>query len=209
MYIPQWFEEKRVSVLHVWIRSHPFATIVTLQGSGLAATHVPVVLHDEGSEFGVLRGHIARANRQWRDLTGAVDALAIFSGVDHYISPSYYPAKQEGGRVVPTWNYAVVHASGPFLVHEDPAWLLRHLNTLVDRHEAGSAVPWKVSDAPRDYVEAQLKAIVGVEIPIRRLEGKWKVSQNRSERDRQGVSEGLAALGTPESLAMKALVDDR
>jgi transcriptional regulator len=209
MYIPQAFEERSVPVMHALMESHPFAAVVTAGITGLIATHIPLVLDSDGSELGVLRGHVARANSHWRETQAYAEALVIFSGPEHYISPSWYAAKQEDGRVVPTWNYAVVHAYGPLTVHQDPAWLLRHLNSLVNQHEAVFEKPWKVSDAPPDYVAAQLKAIVGIEIPIRRLEGKWKASQNRSERDRNGVADGLGELNTPESLAMKALVDRR
>jgi transcriptional regulator len=208
MYIPRPNEEKRVPVMHALMVAHPLATLVTLGTAGLFASHIPLVLEADGSEFGLLRGHIARANSQWRDVNPAVDALAIFAGHQHYISPTWYPGVKEHGREVPTWNYAVVHAYGPLRIIEDEAWLLRFVEKLTDIHEAGSPAPWKVSDAPGDYIKSQLKAIVGVELPIRRLEGKWKVSQNRTVRDRQGVIEGLTKLNTPESLAMKALVED-
>jgi transcriptional regulator len=208
MYIPRPNEEKRLPVMHALMVAHPLATLVTLGTAGLFASHIPLVLEDDGSEFGLLRGHIARANSQWRDVNPAVDALAIFAGHQHYISPTWYPGVKEHGREVPTWNYAVVHAYGPLRIIEDEAWLLRFVEKLTDIHEAGSPAPWKVSDAPEDYIRSQLKAIVGVELPIRRLEGKWKVSQNRTVRDRQGVIEGLTKLNTPESLAMKALVED-
>jgi len=208
MYIPRPNEEKRLPVMHALMVAHPLATLVTLGTAGLFASHIPLVLEADGSEFGLLRGHIARANSQWRDVNPAVDALAIFAGHQHYISPTWYPGVKEHGREVPTWNYAVVHAYGPLRIIEDEAWLLRFVEKLTDIHEAGSPAPWKVSDAPGDYIKSQLKAIVGVELPIRRLEGKWKVSQNRTVRDRQGVIEGLTKLNTPESLAMKALVED-
>jgi len=208
MYIPRPNEEKRLPVMHALMVAHPLATLVTLGTAGLFASHIPLVLEADGSEFGLLRGHIARANSQWRDVNPAVDALAIFAGHQHYISPTWYPGVKEHGREVPTWNYAVVHAYGPLRIIEDEAWLLRFVEKLTDIHEAGSPAPWKVSDAPEDYIKSQLKAIVGVELPIRRLEGKWKVSQNRTVRDRQGVIEGLTKLNTPESLAMKALVED-
>lgn len=209
MYIPHFNEEKRVPVMHELMVAHPFATLVTMGASGLFATHLPMALHGEEGEFGTLRAHIARPNAQWKDFDASVDALAIFAGPHHYISPSWYPSKLEGGGVVPTWNYAVVHAYGPLVLHEEPEWLLKHLTQLVDKHEAGSPGPWKVSDAPREYIEAQMRGIVGLELQIRRIEGKWKASQNRGERDRIGVSEALKELNTPESLAMKALVDRR
>jgi transcriptional regulator len=167
-----------------------------------------MVLEQNGS-MGRLKGHISRANTQWRDYSPSVEALAIFSGPHHYITPNWYPEKQETGKVVPTWNYAVVHAYGYLRVVEDPEWLMAHLTNLTRIHEADSLVPWKVGDAPADYVASLVKGIVGLEMVIERLEGKWKVSQNRSEQDRSGVATGLAELNTPESLTMKALVEKR
>jgi transcriptional regulator len=208
MYIPRANEEKRVSVMRALIVSQPLGTLVTLGASGLFASHIPMVLEDDGSEFGVLKGHISRANTQWRDFVPTVDALAIFAGHQHYISPNWYPGKLEHGKEVPTWNYAVVHAYGSLRVIEDEHWLLTFLNRLTNIHEAGSPVPWKVSDAPADFIKSLLNGIIGLELPIQRLEGKWKVSQNRTERERSGVINGLAKLNTPESLAMKALVEE-
>jgi len=208
MYIPKANEEKRVSVMRELMVAHPLGTLVTLGASGLFASHIPMVLEDDGSQFGVLQGHIARANTQWRDIVPTVDALAIFAGHQHYISPNWYPGTKEHGKEVPTWNYAVVHAYGPLKVVEDERWLLTFLNKLTNIHEAGSPIPWKVSDAPEDFIKSLLNAIVGLELPIQRLEGKWKVSQNRTEEERKGVIEGLSKLNTPESLAMKALVEE-
>jgi transcriptional regulator len=207
MYIPRHNEEKRVPVMHALVTSHPLGTLVTLGSSGLFASHIPMVLEDDGSEFGVLRGHISRANTQWRDFVPTVDALAIFSGHQHYITPNWYPGTKEHGKEVPTWNYVVVHAYGPLKVIQDEQWLLTNVEKLTSIHEAASPVPWKVSDAPQDFIRSQLRGIVGLELPIRRLEGKWKVSQNRTEEEREGVVEGLGKLGTPESLAMKDLVE--
>src|SRR5437868_3060855 len=147
MYIPPAFQQKSIPVMQELMQSHPFATIVTAGSAGLLATHIPLVLHAEESEYGMLRGHIARANAQWSDSSTAVDALAIFAGPHQYISPSWYPTKQEDGRVVPTWNYAVVHAYGPLTVHHETTWLLRHLNSLVTQQEAQLENPWSVSDA--------------------------------------------------------------
>jgi transcriptional regulator len=207
MYIPRANEEKRVSVMRALMVSHPLGTLVTLGASGLFASHIPMILEDDGSQFGVLQGHISRANTQWRDFTPTVDALAIFAGHQHYISPNWYPGKQEHGKEVPTWNYAVVHAYGPLRVIDDERWLLGFVNKLTNTHEAGSPAPWSVSDAPQDFIKSLLNGIIGLELSIQRLEGKWKVSQNRTEKDRKGVIEALAKLGTPESLAMKALVE--
>lgn len=209
MYIPRFNQETRPDIIHPLIESHPLATLVTMSTSGLIATHLPMVIHRGEGPSGTLRGHISRANPQWRELNPAVEALAIFTGPEHYITPSWYPEKSEDGKVVPTWNYAVVHAYGHITLVEDPAWLLTHLKSLVTQHESSFEHPWKVTDAPEDYIASQMRGIIGIELPIRRLEGKWKVSQNRSEGDRQAVAHGLADLNTPESLAMKALVEDR
>jgi transcriptional regulator len=207
MYIPRHNEENRLSVMRALMASQPLATLVTVGASGLFASHVPMLLEDDGSDFGVLKCHISRANPQWRDYAPTVDALAIFTGHQHYITPTWYPGTKEHGEEVPTWNYVVVHAYGPLKVIQDQQWLLTNVEKLTSIHEAGSPVPWKVSDAPEDFIRSQLKGIVGLEVPIRRLEGKWKVSQNRTERERNGVIEGLEKLNTPESLAMKALVE--
>lgn len=194
--------------MHSLIASSPLGTLVTLGASGLFATHIPMVLEDDGTQFGVLRGHISRANPQWQDFVPTVDALAIFAGHQHYITPNWYPETKEHGREVPTWNYVVVHAYGPLTVIQDEHWLLTNVEKLTNIHESGSPVPWKVSDAPEEYIKSQLRGIVGLEMPIQRLLGKWKLSQNKTERARNGVIEGLAELNTPESLAMKALVEE-
>src|SRR6185437_133830 len=209
MYIPQAFEEERLPVLHELIRSQPFCSFVTMGASGLFASHIPMVLHAVEGSLGVLHGHISRANTQWRDFNPDVQALAIFTGAHHYISPSWYPEKSEHGKVVPTWNYAVVHAYGNLRTIERAEWLSAHLRELTDRHESVGREPWKVTDAPADFIESMLNGIVGLELTITRLEGKWKMSQNRSERDRKGVIEGLEDLNSPGSLAMKKLVTDR
>jgi transcriptional regulator len=208
MYIPRANQEDRIPVLHKLIEDQPFASLITVGSSGLFASHIPMVLEQNGAK-GRLQGHISRANTQWQDYTPSVEALAIFSGPQHYITPSWYPEKQETGKVVPTWNYVVVHAYGYLKVIEDGEWLMAHLKKLTHAHEAGFAVPWQVEDAPADYIASMAKGIVGLEIAIERLEGKWKVSQNRSERDRGGVARGLAELNTTESLAMAALVEER
>lgn len=209
MYTPSAFAETRTRVIHELMRAHPFAAVVTAGSAGLIATHLPLVLHAEGSEYGTLRGHMARANQQWTESSNSPDALVIFSGPHQYISPSWYPTKQEDGRVVPTWNYAVVHAHGRLTLHHETAWLLQHLNSLVAQHESQFKSPWKMADAPAEYIERQTGGIVGIEIPIRRLEGKWKLSQNRSERDREGVIEGLAELNAPDADAIRTLTMDR
>jgi len=193
--------------MHALMVAHPLAALVTLGSSGLVASHIPMFLQDDGSQFGMLHGHVARSNMQWSDLAPSVEALAIFAGPQHYISPSWYPAKAEHGKVVPTWNYAVVHAYGLIRVIEDKQWLRTHVSSLTDIHEAEFPASWKMSDAPEEYLQALLNGIVGIELSIRRLEGKWKLNQNRSEEDRRGVTAGLQKLGTPASIAMKTLME--
>jgi transcriptional regulator len=207
VYIPKAYEETRTEVLHKLIDLHPFAALVTMGESGIVASHIPMVLDRTGGAAGILRGHLSRANTQWKDRRADVEALAIFSGPQHYISPAWYPEKQESGRVVPTWNYVVVHAYGPLRVIEDAAWLRPHLEKLTAMHEASAATPWTIDDAPEEYIASQIKGIVGVEMEIARLEGKWKLSQNRPERDRCGVRDGLGRLGAEPSASMRALMD--
>ena len=208
MYIPKAFEETRIPVLHGLIRSQPFSSLVTLGGSGLFASHLPLVLEERSDSLGILKGHLSRANPQWRDFSSDVQALAIFAGPQHYITPSWYPEKLSSGKVVPTWNYAVVQAYGHLKLMEDTEWLLDHLQTLTHIHESPFAEPWKITDAPADYIHSLSKGIIGFELHISRLEGKWKVSQNRSETDRHGVVNGLGQLETEASEAMKSLVED-
>ena len=208
MYIPRANREERIPELHKLMLEHPFASLITMGSSGLFASHIPMVL-EQNDGLGRLKGHLSRANTQWRDYSPDVEALAIFSGPQHYITPNWYPEKQETGKVVPTWNYVVVHAYGRLKVIEDREWLMSHLEKLTSTHEAKSPVPWKIGDAPADFIASQANGIVGLQIDISRLEGKWKVSQNRSEEDRSGVAQGLSELDTSESLAMKALVERR
>ena len=209
MYIPRHFEETRVDVLHELIRAEPFGALVTLGASGLEANHLPFELDAAAGPFGTLRGHVSRANAVWKASSPEVEALAIFQGPQRYVTPSWYPTKAETGKVVPTWNYVVVHAYGPIRVIEDPAWLLAHVGRLTDRHEGDRDRPWQVSDAPEDYVAALVRGIVGIEIAVTRLAGKWKVSQNRGEADRAGVTTGLRADADPASAAMADLIEGR
>jgi transcriptional regulator len=202
LYIPKFNAEHRPAEMHALMRAHPLATLVTMHPSGLFASHIPMVLHTEDSDTGTLRGHLARANAQWRDADPAIEALAIFTGPEHYISPSWYPSKAENHRSVPTWNYIAVHAYGLLRLIEDAAWLRSHLASLTHAHEQQFAAPWTMEDAPPDYIAAMMRGIVGVEIPITRLEGKWKLSQNRDARDREGAAAGLDALATPASHAV-------
>jgi transcriptional regulator len=206
MYLPKHFEETRVEVLHGLVRAHPLGALVTLGAGGLEANHIPFEIDSDPAPFGTLRGHVARANPVWRELSRGADALAIFQGAATYVSPSWYPTKQEGGKVVPTWNYAVVHAYGPLRAVDDPAWLRAFVERLTNRHESGRTAPWHVTDAPADYVDKMVTAIVGIELPVTRLLGKWKTSQNRPARDRAGVVAGLEQDGGDAARAMAALV---
>ena len=184
MYTPKHFVETRVEALHGLIRAYPFATLVTRAADGLTANHLPFERVGE-----VLHGHVARGN-ELAQLDGA-QVLLVFQGPDGYISPNWYPSKHETGREVPTWNYAVVHVHGRLRVIDDAAWLRRLLETLTDHHEAGQPQPWKISDAPEDHIEKSLRAIVGLEVAIDRIEGKFKLSQNHPARNRAGVIAGL------------------
>lgn len=209
MYLPKHFEETRLDVLHDLIVRHPLGTLVTLGDDGLEANHLPFEIDRSVGPFGTLRGHVARANPVWRTAGGAVPPLVVFQGPDAYISPSWYPAKWETGRVVPTWNYAVVHATGPLRVIEDPAALRALLGRLTARHETAVGKSWRIGDAPADYLEKMLAAVVGIEMPIARLQGKWKTSQNQPAANREGAAAGLRGLSGDDGRAMAELVRPR
>jgi transcriptional regulator len=200
MYRPTSFQEDRLEVMHALMRAHPLATLVSGGAEGLLANLVPFLLIQEGDK-GVLRTHLARGNEQLQSLRHGAEVLVIFQGPQSYITPSWYASKAEHGKVVPTWNYVVVQARGVARVIDDPLWLRAQVEALTAEQERPRAAPWQVSDAPESYVSGQLKGIVGVEIPIGRLEGKWKVSQNRSEADRQGVHVGLGQQVGHEDMA--------
>lgn len=207
MYVPAHFAEARVPVLHELIRRHPLATLITLRASGLEADHIPLEIDPEPAPHGTLRGHVSRANPVWQEARSDIDSLAVFAGPETYVTPAWYPTKAETARVVPTWNYAVVHARGPLRVIHDGAWLRALVTRLTDWHEAGRPDPWRVTDAPADFVDRMLGGIVGIEIPVRHLEGKWKVSQNRPAADRAGVVAGLRERDDPRARAMAELVE--
>ncbi len=209
MYQPAHFREDRLEIQHALIRAHPLATLVTGSACGLEANQVPFLLDTDASPLGTLRAHVARANPQWRTLDPEQEVLVLFQAVDAYVSPSWYASKREHGKVVPTWNYALVQVRGRPRVVEDTDWLSRQITALTDSHERARAEPWAVHDAPAPFVASQLKAIVGIEIPIARIEGKWKASQNRPPADRAGVADGLERQGDEASLAMARLVRER
>ena len=211
MYLPSHFEESRPEVLHELVRTHPLGLLITLGPAGMQANPIPFMLEapaDGGPTM--LRAHVARANPVWREARTDVESLVVFQGPQAYISPSMYPTKAATGKVVPTWNYVMVQARGTLAVHEEAPWLHALVTRLTTRHEAPRAVPWAVSDAPADYVDTMLRAIVGIEITLSALTGKWKVSQNRGQADRDGVMHGLRAQaeqhGDAQAAAMAELV---
>lgn len=190
MYQPAHHREDRLEVQHDLIESHPFGLLISTGADGLLANGLPFLLQRSEGQFGRLQVHLARANPQWQGLHGQ-DVLVVFQGPLTYVTPAFYETKRETGKVVPTWNYVMVQARGNAHVRDDQAWLDTQIAALTDRHEAARAEPWEVSDAPRPYIESQLRGIIGIEIDIRQIEGKWKVSQNRPEADRAGVAQGL------------------
>ena len=207
MYQPPHFREDRLEAQHDLIRSHPFGLLVTHGAGGIEANPIPFLLDAQASCLGTLRGHLARANGQWRGFDPVEEALVVFQGPDGYVSPSWYETKRRTAQFVPTPNYKHVHERRLLSLVEDREWLLRLVEGLTSVHERGRPVPWAVSDAPAVFVEAQLKAIVGIELEIARIEGKWKLSQNRPEADRLGVAEGLKAEADPGAREMARLVE--
>lgn len=205
MYVQQKFQETRLNVLHALMQEYPLGAIITTQTSGIEANHMPFHLDTSVGPYGVLRAHMPRGNPLWKDTTGSA-ALVIFQGPQSYISPSWYPSKHAHGQAVPNWNYAVVHAYGPLKFIEDRDWLLANVTELTTTHESSQKLPWQVTDAPADYVDKLLTQIVGVEIPITRLVGKWKMSQNRPPGDRLGVAAGLSAKAGGAAHDVQALV---
>ena len=208
MYLPKSFEPPDIDTLQQFVRTHPFGVLVTMTSTGLDGNHIPFLIDVEPAPYGTLRGHVARANPIWRECETSPEALVIFQGPDSFISPSWYPSKRETASVVPTWNYVVVHAHGSVRVIQDADWLRAHVEALTDRHEQDRDVPWAVTDAPADYIQKLVGAIVGIEIPISRLTGKWKLGQNRTERDRAGAVDGLRREGTESAALLAALVRD-
>lgn len=195
MYQPPLFREDRLEVQHALIRNHPLGLLVTAGPGGLLANLIPFLIDAEASERGTLLAHLARANPQWHDLAAVEECLVVFQGPQDYVTPSWYATKRETGKVVPTWNYVMVHAWGRPRVIDDELWLRRQINALTRSREDVRQVPWQVSDAPESFITGQVKGIIGIEIPITRIEGKWKMSQNRPEADRRGVVAGYREQG--------------
>ena len=208
MYLPPAFREDRRAVQHDLMRAYPLALLITAGAGGLLANPIPMLIYPDEGECGTLRAHLSRGNAQWQELGAVAECLVVFQGPQDYISPSWYATKQATQKVVPTWNYAIVQAWGAPRLVEDSAWLLRQLTDLTYAEEHARSRPWQVDDAPASYIAAQMKGIIGVEIPITRLEGKWKVSQNRPAADREGVVAGLRSQGASSQL-MADLVAQR
>lgn len=197
MYIPRAFNEDDLCALHRQIEGTRLGILVTQGARGLLANHIPLLLSPEQGPYGTLYGHLAKANPQWQEMESGTEALLIFPGPDAYVSPSFYPSKAEHGQAVPTWNYLAVHAYGPAEVFHDAHRLRDLVRALTEKHEAGRATPWTLEDAPADYIDKMLGAIVGFSVPISRLEGKRKLTQNRNAPDIAGVRDGLAASSAP------------
>jgi transcriptional regulator len=206
MYSPAHFNESRPEVLHALMRAHPLSTLVTLGPDGMTANYIPMLLREGASENGTLVGHVARANPVWRATDLGVSVLALFQGPQHYITPSWYATKAEHGKVVPTWNYAVVQVRGILQIRDDADWLRAQVTQLTQQQESSFAKPWAVDDAPRDYTDTMIKALVGIEIAITSITGKWKVSQNQPPVNQATVLQGLQQQGTDAAQAMAALV---
>ena len=228
MHIPNKFKQDDQEQLDAFIRQYPFATLITHRGvndadangkvaidsdldSGLEANHIPFMLSrptcSESKEKAVLQGHIAKVNPLWENVKDQSEVLVVFSGPNHYISPNHYPTKQETGKAVPTWNYSVVHVTGRMSYIHDKAWNLDMINRLTDQHEAGESSPWSVADAPENYIQKMLAAIVGIEIEILSMTGQWKLSQNQPEKNQLGIISGLSQSTDVASQEMANLIE--
>jgi transcriptional regulator len=208
MFQPPVFREDRTEVMDELIAAHPFSTVVSSATGDLTADHVPLVLKQD-AEGKRLEGHIASANPLFRETSGALDVLAVFQGPQIHVTPSWYASKQEHGKVVPTWNYVVVHVRGQLQFTRDTSWLLQHLADLTDQHESHRAEPWAIDDAPRDFIERQLRALVGFEIAIEDMQGTWKESQNKALKDWTGVKSGLESSESPDAVEIAQLIEER
>jgi transcriptional regulator len=202
MYQPDLFRVEDVQQMHALMRAQPFAVFISIGGDGLDVTHLPTVLRGDGH----IECHVARANPHWKNLRADRDALMVFQGPQAYITPNWYPSKTEHGKVVPTWNYAVVHAHGRAEAVDDREWLRRHVSELTAQQERSEQRPWATSDAPESFINVMLRGIVGIQFTITRLEGKWKMNQNRGIEDRGGVMKGLRARNDGDDLAVAEIV---
>lgn len=202
MYIPEAFKESRLDVLHAFMRATPFATLVANGEAGPVVIHLPTLLHAETSRYGTLNAHAALDNNEVPKCDTGIPALFIYHGPNAYISPSWYPSKQLHGRAVPTWNYIVVHAKGVLKTHNEPDWLVAHLEELTSSQESEREHPWALSDAPKEFIDSLVRHVVGLEFEITSITGQWKLNQNRSVDDQDGVIKGLLCEGLPGALAV-------
>lgn len=205
MHIPKKFEQNDPEQLRKLINYYPFATLVTYSESGLEANHIPFFL-DSSNGRDVLKGHIAKVNELWKNVSDKSEVLVVFNGPNCYVSPNYYPTKKETGKAVPTWNYVAVHVKGLMSYIYDAQWNLNMINRLTEQHEANQPIPWSISDAPNDYIQKMLPAIVGLEIEVLSIKGQWKVSQNQPERNKQGVVDGLSQYADSDAQKIAELV---
>jgi len=206
MHVPSKFKETNLDVLLKLVQAHPLGTWIVLKDQKLDVNHIPFYVDTTKGEFGILKGHVSVANPIWKSLSTASESKIVFQGPETYITPSWYQSKQDHGKVVPTWNYVVVHASGHPIAVRDESWLLAHLTELTDRQESSRNEPWAVSDAPEDFVAQMLKGIVGIQMPIESITGAWKTSQNRKPSDKRTVINGLTENGDSRSIEMAAYV---
>ncbi len=208
MFQPPMFREERIDVMQRLMKAHSFATLVSCVEGHLSANHLPLVVHPELSDNGIIRGHVAVANPLFKagKALEKIEVMAVFQGPQAYVSPAWYPSKQEHGKVVPTWNYAVVHAHGSLRFVQETEWLMAHLAELTLRNEGHRNVPWVIDDAPADFIQRQLKGLVGIEIDVSSLVGQWKFSQNKNPQDKNGVELGLLADNTEQTRAVSDLV---
>ncbi|KOO04475.1 FMN-binding negative transcriptional regulator [Vibrio nereis] len=208
MYIPRKFRQENIEQLVALMQQYPFATLVTHSNEGIDATHLPVMFKQVGERF-VLKAHIAKANSLWKEVLSGSEVLVIFNGPNCYISPNHYPTKAEHGKAVPTWNYAVAHVKGTISFIHDPDWIHTAIEELTAEHESQSMKPWSMSDAPDEFIQKLLLAVVGVEIEISSITGQWKLSQNQPDVNKQGVIEGLSSLGDPASQSVASMVREQ
>ena len=207
MYVPAHFEENRKEVLHQLIAGFPLGSLVTVGPNGLDANHIPFEFDADKGQHGTLHAHVARANPVWQEAAERPDALVIFQGPTAYISPNWYPSKHEAHRQVPTWNYMVVHAHGRIAVRDDESFVRGLVARLTRKMEAGEPVPWKMGDAPADFISQMLGAIVGIEIEVTKLTGKWKLGQNKASVDRRGAADALSARGEEQRAVAGAMLN--
>ena len=208
MFKPPIFVEEREEIIHDLIHSNSFGTLISIVDGEIAADHLPLLFKPQLCEKGVLQAHISKGNPLWKKHQAGQEVMVIFQGPHHYISPSWYASKAEHAKVVPTWNYAVVHVHGTLKIIENHDWLLNHINQQTDKNEQHYETPWKVSDAPEDYIESQLKGIVGIEIEITRFDGKWKMSQNKNKADKEGIVKGLYDEDNENAKKMSKMIDE-